>query len=155
MPVRTTTQLQPPPILVAMPAGGPRDLVETTLAAGRLANPVVAVPDVAQASAYLAGHAPYAERVTHPLPAVVVADLHLPGSHRPGGLEVLRGMRATALRRIPVVVVGDEATDLEIHEAHRLGATAYLARPVLTRALLDVLRGLDVPWSLSAPRGLV
>jgi CheY-like chemotaxis protein len=152
-----TTQFRhrPAPVLVAMATGSPRDLVAGTLAAGRLANPVVAVPDVPAATAYVTGHAPYDDRLTHPLPAVVVAHLHLEGGDGPGGLDLLRAMRTPALRRIPVVVVGDEATDAEIDEAHRLGASAYLAQPVVGRALLDVMRGLDLPWWLSAPRELV
>jgi DNA-binding NarL/FixJ family response regulator len=138
-----------PPVLVATAAEGTRELVARTLAAGGLANPVVAMSGVAGATAYLGGHGAYADRDTHPAPVVVVTDLHLPGSTGAGGLDVLRTLAGP--RHVPVVVVGDGATDLEITEVYRLGAAAYLARPVLATALLDVIRGLNMPWSLSLP----
>jgi PleD family two-component response regulator len=63
---------------------------------------------------------------------------------------VLRGVRESLLlRHTPVVVIGTDHDDEEVAEAHRLGATAYLARPLANRVLLDVIRGLGMPWSFS------
>lgn len=114
---------------------------------GGLVNPVVACDDAAHAEAYVLGHGEYAQRDIHPLPAVVVTELRLPAG---SGTDVLRVVRGhLTLRRTPVVVVGGEPDSAEIAEVHRLGATAYLSQPVATQALLEVIRGLGMPWSIT------
>ncbi|WP_134766820.1 response regulator [Nocardioides sp. 1609] len=115
----------------------------------RLTNPVVGVADAVAARAYILGHAPYADRDRHPLPAVVVTDLHLP---RGGGLDVLRTVRShLSLRRTPVILVGDESSDVdedEIAEARQLGAAAVLGRRVAVDVLVGVIRDTGVPWTV-------
>ena len=116
------------------------------LSLGRLTNPVVACADAVEARDYVLGRPPYADRAAHPLPAVVVTDLHLA---RGSGLDVLRVVRShLTLRRTPVVVVADEATDEEITEVQHLGAAAFLAQHVAADVLLGVIRDTGVPWSV-------
>ncbi len=116
------------------------------LAAGGLANPVVACHDAIDARAYVLGRPPYDDRVLHPMPAVVVTDLRLP---RGSGLDVLRLVRShLSLRRTPVVVVADRADDMEIAEAQHLGAAAFLAQHVAADVLLGVIRDTGVPWAV-------
>ena len=117
-----------------------------TLAAGRLANPVVACRDAVEARAYVLGRPPFDDRVLHPLPAVVVTDLRLP---RGSGLDVLRLVRShLSLRRTPIIVVTDHADDQEIAEAQHLGAAAFLAQHVTADVLLGVIRDTGVPWAV-------
>lgn len=47
-------------------------------------------PSAERAMEYLAGHGDYADRDRHPLPALILADEHLPGC---GGLDLLAWMR--------------------------------------------------------------
>lgn len=141
------TAMAGPPVLVAMTDRRQVHLVRRTLAAGGLTNPVRATFTSASATAYLRAEGAYGDRVRHPLPAVVVTDLRLVDGT---GLDLLRATRADpALRRIPVVVVGDAASDQEVEDVHHLGAAAYLSRPVLRQALLGVIRGLGIPWALT------
>ncbi|WP_148611682.1 response regulator [Nocardioides rubriscoriae] len=116
------------------------------LALGRLTNPVVACRDASDARDYVLGRPPYDDRDQHPLPAVVVTDLHLgEGS----GLDVLRLVRShLSLRRTPVIVVADEAEDHEITEVQHLGAAAFLAQHLAADVLLGVIRDTGVPWSV-------
>lgn len=116
------------------------------LALGRLANPVVGCRDAVEARAFVLGRSPYTDRVRHPLPAVVVTDLRLPVGT---GIDVLRLVRShLVLRRTPVIVVADEATDAEIAEVHQLGAAAFLAQQVAAEVLLGVIRDSAVPWAV-------
>ncbi len=139
--------MHPPPVLLV---GQDADRVRGTseaFAAGGLLNPVVECADGDEATAYLLGQGPYADRQTHPLPAVVVSDLRL---ERGSGLEVLRTVRRHLnTRRTPVIVVAAEATDEEIAEVHRLGAAAHLSQAVAVHSLLDIIRDLGMPWSIS------
>lgn len=124
--------------------------VQQSLEAGLLLNPVIGSVDFRPALNYLAGLGEYADRSVFPLPTVIVASVELP--HRQGQ-RLLRAVRQNlAVRHIPVVVVGSGDDEDEVSEALRLGATAYLARPVASSVLLDVIRGLNMPWSFSGLR---
>lgn len=116
------------------------------LAFGRLTNPVVACHDAVEARSYVLGRPPYADRTTHPLPAVVVTDLRL---SRGSGLDVIRVVRShLSLRRTPVIVIADEAEEHEIAEVQHLGAAAFLAQHVAADVLIGVIRDTGVPWSV-------
>ncbi len=116
------------------------------LLSGGLTNPVVACADGDEASTYLLGLGSHSRGDLHPLPAVVVTELRL---RLGSGLEVLRTVRDhCALSRTPVIVVGGDPGDDELAELHRRGADAYLSRHVADHALLDVIRGLHLPWSI-------
>lgn len=133
-----------PPVLVVTgdPAHGAT--LAGALAHGGLANPVRTAGGVSEALALLVGRPgrPRAE-----VPVVVVTDHRLPDG---SGVEVLRAARGhLQLRRTPVVVVGRDATETELDELHRLGVSAYLSHAVAPVALLDVVRGLPLPWSLT------
>ena len=142
------------PAVLVIGQSSPRlEATRDALDHGGLTNPVVSVPDAVLARAYIEGRAPYENRSAYPLPAVVVTDLTLPvGS----GLDVLRHVRShLALRRTPIVVISDGATDEEIAEAQRQGAAAVLSHHVAAEVLIGVIRDTGVPWSvgrMEAPR---
>jgi DNA-binding NarL/FixJ family response regulator len=116
------------------------------LALGRLTNPVVGLNDATEARDYVLGRPPYDDREQHPLPAVVVTDLHLSEG---SGLDVLRLVRShLSLRRTPVIVVADEAAEHEIDEVQHLGAAAFLAQHLAADVLLGVIRDTGVPWAV-------
>ncbi|MDX6250141.1 MAG: hypothetical protein QOF10_3501 [Kribbellaceae bacterium] len=138
-----------PPVLLAEDDESHVHLVRRFLAKGGLVNPIHAVRDGADAVAYLNGDGRYADRTEYPLPAVVITDLNLAGT---GGLEVLRAVRGDeALKDTPVVVMSGSTEDKDIGNVHRLGASAYLVKPVAFEALLDVIRRLGLPWALQRP----
>jgi CheY-like chemotaxis protein len=135
-----------PPVLLAEDDESHVHLVRRFVAKGGLVNPIHAVRDGAEAVAYLNGDGRYGDRTAYPLPAVVITDLNLPGT---GGLEVLRAVRShEALKDTPVVVMSGSIEDSDIEAVHRLGASAYLVKPVAFEALLDVIRRLGMPWAL-------
>ena len=111
---------------------------------GGQAVPLSLVGDGEQAVAYLAGQGAYADRASHPLPALLLLDLKLP---RRSGFEVLEWLRAQpGLRRLPVVVLTGSREMTDVDRALDLGANSYLVKPVGFDALLEIVRLLDLYW---------
>ena len=84
--------------------------------------------DGEQAIEYLSGQNKYADRNLHPLPALILLDIKMP---RKTGFDVLEWMKADGtLRQIPVVMVTSSKVRSDVDKAHKLGARAYLVKPV-------------------------
>ena len=69
-------------------------------------------------------------------PGVMVLDLKMPGMD---GMEVLRRVRE-AYPNVQVIILTGHGTDKDEEEAKRLGAYAYLQKPVEMDRLVDTLR---------------
>lgn len=109
-----------------------------------LANPLVAVGDGEQATAYLAGGGEYSDRDRFPLPIIILLDLKLP---RRSGLEVLAWLRnQPKLRRLPVVVLTASRELADINTAYELGASSYLVKPVAFDNLVEMVKTLNLYW---------
>jgi len=125
----------------------PRD-VEFTMAAFRaskLANPVEVATDGEAALEILSKLASNSNPGSR-LPQLILLDLHLPKVH---GLEVLRRIKADPrLAHIPIVVLTASRSDRDIQEATRLGANAYLIKPVDFRNFAEITPKLRFQWML-------
>src|SRR5205085_7381409 len=99
---------------------------------------VMRLQDGDEAVAYLDGVAPYDNRVSHPLPCVVLLDLKLP---RRSGLEVLQWIRSRTyeLRRLPVVMLTSSHHAVDINRAYDLGANSYLVKPETIEQLTELV----------------
>ena len=140
-----------PPILVVEDDDSHVLLVRHFLRAGGVVNPVPAMSDALEAVRYVRGDGPYADRARHPLPALVLTDLHVGSA---SGLDVIAGIRDTpAGVTTPIVVLSGSSDGDHIERAYTLGVDAYLVKPVGFDALLDVVRRLALPWALLARRG--
>ena len=122
--------------------------VELTLSAfeeHHLANQVVVVRDGAEAWDYLSRHGAYEHRPPGE-PAIVLLDVNMP---KMGGLEVLRRMRADAeLRFVPVVMLTGSREERDIVESYRLGANAYITKPVAFEELIGAAKSLGLYWAM-------
>jgi CheY-like chemotaxis protein len=131
--------------------------VELTLGAlseNRLANEVVVVRDGAEALDYLYRRGRYQQR-EEGNPVVVLLDLKMP---KVDGLEVLRRIKADdALRQIPVVMLTSSREESDLVESYRLGANAYVVKPVEFNRFVEAVRELGVFWAVinEAPPGSV
>jgi CheY-like chemotaxis protein/DNA-binding XRE family transcriptional regulator len=126
----------------------PKD-VEFTLTAfktAKLANPVQVASDGAAALEIL-GCGDSRPKTKEPsLPHLVLLDLHLPKLH---GLEVLRRIRSDRrLKQMPVVVLTASRSDRDLQEAMRLGANAFLTKPVDFHRFADMTPKLRFRWAL-------
>jgi CheY-like chemotaxis protein len=91
-----------------------------------------------------------AHRECHNWPQLILLDLNLP---KISGLEVLRQIKADPRTRlIPVVVLTASKYDRDIATSKRLGAEAYIVKPVDFQNLGKVTPQLSLQWALLKPR---
>lgn len=82
------------------------------------------------------------------LPNIILLDLRLP---RVDGFEVLQAIRSHEhTRSIPVIVVSTSERPGDISECYRLGANAYITKPVDYTSFLQKLSSLKDFWLKSA-----
>jgi two-component system, response regulator len=126
----------------------PRDVefMVTAFEKAKLANPIEVIQDGAAAIDYLAGPSGTPDHRERVLPQLVLLDLHLPKIH---GLEVLRRFKGDRqFQSVPVVVLTVSRSDRDIQEAMRLGASAYLMKPVDFNGLAEIAPKLSFRWAL-------
>lgn len=126
------------------------ELALRAFAAVGLSNPIEVVRDGAAALNFLQGRGAYSGRRHQPNPLVVLLDLHLPKMH---GLDVLRSMRKDPrTREVQVAVLTNSRDSADVREALRLGADAYILKPLNFHSLSSVTPRLHFRWTLiSAP----
>ncbi len=114
--------------------------VQEALARANLVNPLRIVDDGRKAMAYLSGQAEYADRESHPFPALVLLDLAL---SEPSGTEVLAWIRSQpGLKNLPLILLSASAPSAA------LGATPWLAKPVQYEHLLDQMKSIGMYWMI-------
>lgn len=134
------------PILLVEDNPDDQILISRAFAKARLANPLQVVADGDAAVAYLSGDGEFADRMIHPVPALVILDIKLP---RRSGLEVLAWIREQGtIGRIPVVMLTSSRESEDVRRAYDLGANSYLVKPVAFEGLMEMVRQLGVYWTI-------
>jgi CheY-like chemotaxis protein len=122
--------------------------VELTLAALseiNLANDVAVVRDGAEALDYLYRRNQFASR-SPGNPSVLLLDLKMP---KVDGLDVLRAIKADdRLKTIPVVMLTSSREEQDLVCSYKLGANAYVVKPVDFRGFIDAVRKLGAFWAV-------
>jgi CheY-like chemotaxis protein len=108
-----------------------------------VANPIQVVSDGREAIDYLKGAGKFADRAQFPLPSLVLLDLKLPYVM---GMEVLRWIRQQPGTPMVVVMLTASSEDVDIAAAYRLGANAFLVKPVDSSKLEDMVRAIGDFW---------
>jgi CheY-like chemotaxis protein len=81
---------------------------------------------------------------TTPRPDLILLDLNLP---RKDGPEVLKEIKQDdALRHIPVVILSTSQAEQDILRSYRLGANAFITKPVEIDQFFEVVRSLEQFW---------
>jgi CheY-like chemotaxis protein len=110
-----------------------------------IANRVDHVRDGTEVLDYLYKRGRYAERADG-LPLVLFLDLKMP---KMDGLEVLRVLKTDpALRVLPVVMLTSSHEESDLVESYRLGANAYVVKPVDFAQFSEAIRKLGMFWAL-------
>lgn len=121
--------------------------VELTLDAfkeARLLNTIHVSPNGQDALNYLFGRGKYADRITYPMPNLVLLDLKLPGVD---GFEVLRQVKsAPILKRLPVVILTSSKEEGDRALTYDIGANSYIVKPVSFNGFLDVIKQIEGYW---------
>ena len=117
-----------------------------------LANQLHWVKDGEEALEYLFCSGRYAGRnASHP-PKLVLLDIKMP---KIDGIEVLRRIKASELKLIPVVVMTSSNEERDVVESYRLGVNSYIVKPVQFDAFLDTVAKIGLYWVLTnrVPQG--
>lgn len=120
--------------------------VELTLAAFQdchIANPVIVLHDGVEVLDYF-------RRARNggvfSIPVVVLLDVKMP---RLDGLEVLRQLKADdKLKKVPVVMLTSSREGPDIDECYRLGANAYVVKPVASEEFFQAIKDVGRFWAV-------
>lgn len=105
-------------------------------------HPLHSVPSGQEAIAYFKGDTPYGDRVTYPLPAMVLLDINMPGTD---GFEVLRWLRRQpefAQLCIVMLTTSDQIRD--VNYAYSAGANSFLVKPLDFWNAAELSRSLEL-----------
>jgi len=106
----------------------------------RVMNPVVRQENGEMAIDYL-------RDPSNAMPCIILLDLNMPVM---SGIEFLEIIKADEnLRRIPVIVLTTSREQEDKINSFNFSVAGYMAKPVDYRRFVDVMRSIDVYWSLS------
>ncbi|TAM51916.1 MAG: response regulator [Paraburkholderia sp.] len=106
----------------------------------RVLNPVVRQENGEMAIDYL-------RDPSNATPCIILLDLNMPVM---SGIEFLEIIKADEnLRRIPVIVLTTSQEQEDKINSFNFSVAGYMAKPVDYRRFVDVMRSIDVYWSLS------
>jgi CheY-like chemotaxis protein len=122
------------------------ELTLTALGEYNLANEVYVVKDGVEALDYLRRRGAYATRPPGD-PVVMLLDIKMP---KIDGVEVLRQIKNDPrLRLMPVVVLTSSREERDVAESYRLGANAYVVKPVDFYAFVKAIKEVGVFWAVT------
>lgn len=123
------------------------DDAELTLLAfeeSKLCNDVVVVTDGEEALDFLFGTGKHAGRKGELLPSLILLDLKLP---KVSGLEVLKRIRSDeSTNCLPVIVLTSSKEEEDIITSYKLGANAYVRKPVDYNRFVEAANTLGMFW---------
>lgn len=103
-------------------------------------NPLVRQENGELAIAYLRDR-------NNPAPCIILLDLNMPVM---SGIEFLEIIKSDeSLRRIPVVVLTTSKEQEDKVNSFNFSVAGYMAKPVDYRRFVEVMRSIDLYWSLS------
>jgi two-component system, response regulator len=111
-----------------------------------LANHLHWVKDGAEALDYLFATGSYAGRERHQPPKLVLLDIKMP---KVDGIEVLRRIKASDLKSVPVVVMTSSNEERDVLESYRLGVNSYIVKPVQFEAFIETVSKIGLYWVLT------
>jgi CheY-like chemotaxis protein len=122
------------------------ELAMRALKSAHISNRIHVVRDGAAALDYIFSTGEYANRRRNDRPQLILLDLGLP---KIDGLEVLRRIKADPrTSNIPVIVLTVSSRYRDIAASKRLGADAYIVKPVDFQNLSKVIPQLNMQWAL-------
>ncbi len=112
----------------------------------KFANPLYVVSDGVEALEFLRRQGSYVPPADAPRPGLILLDLNMP---RMNGLEFLLTIKNDPnLKRIPVIVLTSSKEESDLIASYSLSVAGYIVKPVEFGKFLDVVRAIDVYWSM-------
>jgi CheY-like chemotaxis protein len=121
------------------------DLTILALSEYNLANNIEVVNDGVEVMEYLRSQGRFEGR-NPGNPAVILLDLKMP---RMDGIEVLKEIKSDpVLKLIPVVMVTSSREENDMVQSYKLGANAYVVKPVNFSQFVDAIKQVGVFWAI-------
>ena len=140
------TDLQQVEILLVEDNPEDAEMTMRALRKRNLANHLHWVKDGEEALEYLFCTGRYAGRdMSHP-PRLVLLDIKMP---KVDGIEVLRRVKGSDLRQVPVVVMTSSNEERDVLESYRLGVNSYIVKPVQFDDFLETVSKIGLYWVLT------
>jgi CheY-like chemotaxis protein len=80
-------------------------------------------------------------------PAIILLDINMP---RMNGLEFLKKIKQDPdHRQIPIIILTTSRAEMERYESFSTGAAGYMVKPVEYKQFVEVIRAIDLYWTLS------
>ena len=122
------------------------EMTMRALSKRNLANHVHWVKDGEEALEYLFCRGQYAGRDPARPPKLVLLDIKMP---KVDGIEVLRQVKGSVLKSVPMVVMTSSNEERDVVESYRLGVNSYIVKPVAFEAFLDTVSKIGLYWVLT------
>lgn len=133
------------PILLAEDDDADAKLTIHTLKKQNIKNNVVRVADGEEVLQYLRYQGAYQQR-EQGLPCVLLLDLKMP---KLNGLDVLKEIRNDeTLKYLPIVILTSSSEERDLVDGYKLGANAYVVKPVDFKQFSDAIKALGVFWAI-------
>jgi len=142
----STALLEQVEILLVEDNAEDAEMTVRALRSRNLANQLHWVKDGEEALDYLFCMGRYAGRDPARPPKLVLLDIKMP---KVDGIEVLRQIKASALKAVPIVVMTSSNEERDVLESYRLGVNSYIVKPVSFDAFLETVAKVDLYWMLT------
>jgi CheY-like chemotaxis protein len=121
--------------------------IQRALKRSGVVNRIAIVNDGEEATNYLRGFGPYANRALHPLPRLIITDLKMP---KMGGIELLKWIsERREFRLIPAIVLTSSSDQADVTAAFAHGAKGYMRKPVHFQDLEQLMKTIAAYWRAS------
>jgi CheY-like chemotaxis protein len=130
------------------------ELILNALDEHNLANEVAIARDGVEALDYLYRRGAFALR-PEGNPMLILLDLKMP---KLDGNQVLKHLKSDEqMRLIPIVILTSSRESHDLAEAYRLGANAYVVKPVRFTEFVEAVKEIGLFWAIinEAPQGSV
>jgi CheY-like chemotaxis protein len=140
------TDLQQVEILLVEDNPEDAEMTMRALRKRNLANHLHWVKDGEEALEYLFCTGRYASRDRTQPPRLVLLDIKMP---KVDGIEVLRRVKASDLKQVPVVVMTSSNEERDVLESYRLGVNSYIVKPVQFEDFMETVSKIGLYWVLT------
>jgi two-component system response regulator len=140
------TDLQQVEILLVEDNPEDAEMTMRALRKRNLANHLHWVKDGEEALEYLFSTGRYAGRGMSQPPRLVLLDIKMP---KVDGIEVLRRVKGSELRQVPVVVMTSSNEERDVVESYRLGVNSYIVKPVQFDDFVETVSKIGLYWVLT------
>lgn len=92
----------------------------------------------------------YLHDIWNEKPAIILLDLNMPKMNGIEFLKIAKGNESEdSIKKIPVVVLTTSHEEWDRVESFILGVAGYMVKPVDYKQFVDIVRAIDLYWTLS------